>query len=61
MSEENKIGFFEKYLTLWVALCILGGIGLGYAAGDSITVLSDWNIGSVNLPVSVLVWLMIWM
>lgn len=60
MSEENKIGFFEKYLTLWVALCIIGGIGIGYLAGDSITVLSDWNIGSVNVPVSILVWLMIY-
>jgi len=60
MSEESKIGFFEKYLTLWVALCILGGIGIGYLTGDSITVLSDWNIGSVNVPVSILVWLMIY-
>ena len=60
MSEDLKIGFFEKYLTVWVLLCIAVGIGFGYAFGDSITVLSDWNIGSVNIPVSILVWLMIY-
>ena len=59
MSEE-KIGFFEKYLTVWVLLCIAGGVGLGYVSGDSITVLSDWNIGTVNIPVALLVWLMIY-
>lgn len=60
MSEENKIGFFEKYLTVWVFLCILAGVGLGFVSGDSITVLSDWNIQTVNVPVAILVWLMIY-
>lgn len=60
MSEEAKIGFFEKYLTVWVLLCIAAGIGVGYLSGDSITVLSDWNISTVNVPVSILVWLMIY-
>lgn len=60
MSEEAKIGFFEKYLTLWVLLCIAVGIGVGYVSGDSIAVLSDWNIFTVNVPVSILVWLMIY-
>lgn len=60
MSNENSIGFFEKYLTIWVALCIMGGIGIGYLAGNSISILSDCNIGSVNVPVSILVWLMIY-
>jgi arsenite transporter len=54
------MGFFERYLTLWVLLCIGAGIGLGYLAGDSITVLSDWNISTVNVPVAILVWLMIY-
>lgn len=60
MSQEAKIGFFEKYLTLWVLLCIGAGIGVGYASGDAIAVLSDWNIATVNIPVSILVWLMIY-
>ncbi len=60
MSEETKIGFFEKYLTVWVLLCIVGGIALGSVARDSMMVLGDWNIATVNIPVSLLVWLMIY-
>ena len=37
------IGFFEKYLTLWVLLCIAVGIGIGAIAGDSIQVIADWE------------------
>jgi ACR3 family arsenite transporter len=54
------MGFFEKYLTIWVLACIAVGIGLGFIAGDSITVLSDMNISTVNIPVAILVWLMIY-
>ena len=60
MKEEIKIGFFEKYLTIWVFLCIVGGVLLGSFAGETILVLSDWNIATVNIPVSLLVWLMIY-
>lgn len=60
MSETKGIGFFEKYLTFWVALCIVVGIGVGFLLGDSIAVVSDWSIGSVNIPVAVLVWFMIY-
>jgi len=51
---------FEKYLTLWVFLCIVLGIGLGYVWGDEMKGISDWQIYSVNIPVAVLVWLMIY-
>ena len=60
MSEEKQIGFFEKYLTLWVIICIAVGIAVGKMAGSSIHVLSDMNIFDVNLPVAILVWLMIY-
>lgn len=60
MSEEKQIGFFEKYLTLWVLICIAAGIGIGKIVGSSITVLSDMNVFDVNLPVAILVWLMIY-
>lgn len=53
------MGTFEKYLTLWVIFCIIVGIGLGNLLGSSISVLSDWNISTVNIPVAILVWLMI--
>lgn len=60
MNSQPKIGFFEKYLTLWVLICIATGIGIGYITGDHIKVLSNWNISTVNVPVAVLVWLMIY-
>jgi len=59
MNKQRKhIGFFERYLTLWVALCILAGIAIGHFAGDSISFLSDLELYRVNLPVAVLIWLM---
>ncbi len=61
MTEQKKqIGFFEKYLSLWVAACILVGIGVGHFAGDSIQVLSSLEVFKVNLPVAILIWLMIY-
>ncbi|MEX2573722.1 MAG: ACR3 family arsenite efflux transporter [Balneolaceae bacterium] len=61
MSESNKsIDFFEKYLTIWVLLCIGVGILIGYLAGDSIEVLSDLNVYSVNIPITLLIWAMIY-
>ena len=61
MSESNKsIDFFEKYLTLWVLLCIVIGIAVGYSTGDSITVLSDFNVYNVNIPITILIWAMIY-
>ena len=60
MSDETeKMGFFERYLSLWVALCIVGGIVLGKLVGNSISILSEMNIATVNIPVAILVWLMI--
>lgn len=59
-TTKKQIGFFEKYLTLWVALCIATGIGIGFFAGDGIQVLSNMEIYKVNIPVAILIWLMIY-
>ncbi len=59
-TEKKQIGFFEKYLTLWVAICIAAGIGIGNFTGDSIQVLSNMEIYKVNIPVAILIWLMIY-
>ena len=53
------IGFFERYLTLWVGLCIATGIALGSIAPVPFHALSALSIANVNLPVAVLIWLMI--
>ena len=58
--QKRSIGFFEKYLTIWVALGILGGIGLGYLFGDSIEFISSLEVARVNIPVAILIWLMIY-
>lgn len=60
MSTKKQIGFFEKYLTIWVALCIAAGILIGNFAGEGVTVLSKLEIFRVNIPVAILVWLMIY-
>lgn len=54
------MGKFEKYLSLWVILCILAGIALGKIAGENIQFLSNLEIATVNIPVAILVWLMIY-
>lgn len=60
MKETKTIGFFEKYLTLWVAICIGLGILIGNFAQDSIIFLSEIEFAKVNIPVAILVWLMIY-
>lgn len=60
MSTKPTINSFEKYLSVWVLLCIVGGIGFGALAKDSISVISNWNVAQVNIPVAILVWLMIY-
>ena len=54
-----SLGVFERYLTLWVALCIVAGIALGAAAPKPFQVLGRMTFASVNLPMAVLIWLMI--
>lgn len=59
-ESKKRMDFFERYLTLWVLLCIGIGIGVGYLAGDSIEFISRWEIYRVNIPVAILIWLMIY-
>jgi ACR3 family arsenite transporter len=56
----KEIGFFEKYLTVWVILCIAVGIGIGAIFGENMGYLSSLEIAHVNIPVAVLIWLMIY-
>ncbi|MDS4022288.1 MAG: ACR3 family arsenite efflux transporter [Candidatus Competibacter sp.] len=53
------MGFFERYLTLWVALCIVAGIVLGHFLPGLFQTIGRLEIAQVNLPVAVLIWLMI--
>jgi ACR3 family arsenite transporter len=53
------VTLFERFLTLWVALCIVAGIALGQIAPGVFHALGDATVAQVNLPIAVLVWLMI--
>ena len=58
-SELEPMGFFARYLTLWVALCIIAGIVLGRLFPALFHFLGRLEVAQVNLPVAVLIWLMI--
>jgi arsenite transporter len=55
-TEKKSIGFFEKYLSIWVALGIIAGIIIGQFFGESIEIISKWEIANVNIPVAILIW-----
>ena len=53
------IGFFERWLTLWVGLCIVAGIALGQALPGPVRALGSMEVARVNIPVGLLIWVMI--
>ena len=53
------IGFFERYLTIWVALCIAAGIILGRAFPEVFQAIARLEVAQVNVPVGILIWVMI--
>ncbi|MGY4307384.1 ACR3 family arsenite transporter [Bradyrhizobium sp. USDA 4369] len=50
---------FERYLTIWVLLCIVAGIGFGHLMPDVFAAVAAAEIARVNMPVAALIWLMI--
>jgi len=59
-DSSNPMGLFERYLSVWVALCIIAGVFLGNVAPGLFAALSRLEIASVNLVVAVLIWVMIY-
>ncbi len=53
------MGAFERYLSVWVALCIVAGIALGHLMPGAFAAVAAAEVAKVNLPVAVLIWLMI--
>ena len=53
------MSIFERYLTLWVAVCIISGIALGHLFPTAFQAIGALEVARVNLPVAVLIWLMI--
>jgi ACR3 family arsenite transporter len=59
MQHETTMSLFERYLTLWVLLCIITGIALGSLFNPLFQLIGGMEIARVNLPMAVLIWLMI--
>jgi ACR3 family arsenite transporter len=57
--ETTRMSLFERYLTLWVALCIVVGIALGHFFPAFFHAVGTAEVAHVNLPVAALIWLMI--
>ena len=58
----KRLNFFERYLSIWVALCIVVGVGLGQTFPQLVQSLRSAEFGEgshINLPIAVLIWLMI--
>jgi len=59
-KEQSGIGFFERYLTVWVLLCMIIGILIGVYIPGIPHILSKFEYANVSIPVAVLIWLMIY-
>ena len=59
-QKENGIGFFEKYLTLWVVLCMGTGILIGKYLPVIPAFLGKFEYAHVSIPIAILIWLMIY-
>ncbi len=57
---NSGISFFERYLTIWVALCIIAGVAIGQYAPVITNMLAKFEYYQVSIPVAILIWLMIY-
>lgn len=62
MTSETKspMGMFERYLSLWVGICILSGVMLGYVFPPIFQIIASLEYANVNLVVAVFIWVMIY-
>ena len=59
-SKNTGIGFFERYLTLWVALCMVVGVLIGKFLPGIPAFLGRFEYANVSIPIAILIWLMIY-
>lgn len=60
---QKRMSFFDRYLTLWVGLCMAIGVGVGKIAPDITATLRSLEFGEgsqINIPIAVLIWFMIY-
>jgi len=59
-KKQSGISFFERYLTVWVLLCMVIGVGLAYAVPALPELLGKWEYAKISIPIAVLIWVMIY-
>ena len=59
-SVSAKLPVFERYLSVWVILCIICGILFGKVFPQAVEFLNRIEVAKVNIPVAILIWLMIY-
>ena len=52
MAEKNKLGFLDRFLTLWIFLAMLLGVGLGYFVEGTSDFINSFSSGSTNIPIA---------
>ncbi|MFW5946747.1 MAG: ACR3 family arsenite efflux transporter [Candidatus Natronoplasma sp.] len=60
IAEEQTLSFFEKYLTVWVAACIIIGVAVGRYISFVPNTLGEFEYANVNIPIAILIWFMIY-
>lgn len=60
MTEQSPLGLFERYLSIWVALCIAAGVVLGVIFPTLFQIIADLEYAKVNLVVAAFIWIMIY-
>jgi arsenite transporter len=61
IEDANKgLGFFERYLSIWVFLCIVIGVAIGQLIPAIPDTLTQFTYAEVNIPIAILIWFMIY-
>lgn len=59
-NNNNKINFFEKYLSIWVLLCMIIGVAIGEFLPQIPNFLGQFEYANISIPITILIWLMIY-
>jgi len=58
--QPKRLGLFDRYLTVWVGVCMVAGVVLGKTLPEPVAALRAMEVSHINLPIAALIWLMIY-